>query len=294
MVYSRLLTAMAELKKKEPLGGFVALGVDVGYSTDVGRVRTKNEDNYFVCDPGVQDIANRGMFFAVADGMGGHHGGEMASHLAIEGVSTFYNEAPATEAGLEEYVSKLVEKANETIFTKATGEPDLARMGTTLTVGHLANRRRLTVWHIGDCRALLIRKGELKQVTNDHSLVADQLRLGIITAEEAANHPARNVITRALGTRRAVKADVYTEELEAGDRLLVCCDGLHGVVGEKDIVEILLSASSSQEGCKKLTERANELGGPDNITCVVLHIQRPRAFWTWLKGVFGPGQNGPL
>jgi serine/threonine protein phosphatase PrpC len=278
---------MAELKKKDPIGGYVALGVDVGFSTDVGRVRTKNEDNYFVCDPGTHDIANRGLFFAVADGMGGHHGGEMASHLAIETVGTFFETEPG-EAPLEEFVAKLVERANETIFTKATGEPDLARMGTTLTVGHLANRRILTVWHIGDCRALLVRRGEVKQVTNDHSLVADQLRLGIITAEEAASHPARNVITRALGTRRTVKADVYVEELEAGDRLLICCDGLHGVLGEQDIVNILLSATSSQDACKRLTERANELGGPDNITCVVLHIQRPRAFWTWLKGVFGP------
>jgi protein phosphatase len=283
---------MAELKKKDPIGGFVALGVDVGFSTDVGRVRTKNEDNYFVCDPGLHDIANRGMFFAVADGMGGHHGGEMASHLAIETVSQFFNDAPASEAVLEEFVARLIDRANEAIFNKATGEPDLARMGTTLTVGHLANRRRFTLWHIGDCRALLVRKGELRQVTNDHSLVADQLRLGIITAEEAASHPARNVITRALGTRRAVKADVYTEELEAGDRILICCDGLHGVIHEPEIVQILLSAGSSQEACKRLTERANELGGPDNITCVVLHIQRPRAFWSWLKGVFGPGQNG--
>ena len=285
---------MAELKKKEPLGGFVALGVDVGFSTDVGRVRTKNEDNYFVCDPGMHDISNRGMFFAVADGMGGHHGGEMASHLAIETVGHFFEDAPTQEPLLEDFVAKLIEKANDAIFTKATGEPDLARMGTTLTVGHLANRRRLTLWHIGDCRAILVRKGELRQITNDHSLVADQLRLGIITAEEAASHPARNVITRALGTRRAVKADVYCEELEAGDRILICCDGLHGVVHEKDLVEILLSAPSSQEACKRLTERANELGGPDNITAVVVHIQRPRAFWTWLKGVFGPGHNGQV
>lgn len=285
---------MAELKKKEPLGGFVALGVDVGFSTDVGRVRTKNEDNYFVCDPGMHDIANRGMFFAVADGMGGHHGGEMASHLAIETVGQFFNDSPTTESHLEEFVAKLIERANDNIFTKATAEPDLARMGTTLTVGHLANRRRFTLWHIGDCRALLVRRGELRQVTNDHSLVADQLRLGIITAEEAASHPARNVITRALGTRRAVKADVYTEELEAGDRILICCDGLHGVVSEKDIVEILLSSPTSTEACKRLTDRANELGGPDNITAVVIHIQRPRAFWSWLKGVFGPGHNGSL
>src|SRR5881397_3507580 len=107
---------MAELKKKEPLGGFVALGVDVGFSTDVGRVRTKNEDNYFVCDPGMHDISNRGMFFAVADGMGGHHGGEMASHLAIDTVQHFFDDAPSSEAQLEDFVAKLIEQANDAIF----------------------------------------------------------------------------------------------------------------------------------------------------------------------------------
>ena len=282
---------MGEVKKRDPLGGFVALGVDIGFSTDVGRVRAKNEDNYFVCDPSLHDIGSRGLFFAVADGMGGHHGGEMASSLAIETISEFFEERPPTELSLQEHVAGLIERANETIFTRATAEPDLARMGTTLTVGHLAHRKLLTLWHIGDCRALLIRRGELRQVTADHSLVADQLRAGLITADEAACHPARNVITRALGTRRTVKADVYEEELEPGDRILICCDGLHGVLSEEDMVQILLSSSSSQEACRRLTERANEQGGPDNITIVVLHLQRPRLFWSWLKGVFGSRQG---
>jgi protein phosphatase len=278
---------MADTRRREPTGGFVTLGVDMGYSTDVGRVRAKNEDSYFVCDPTLHDVAVRGLFFAVADGMGGHHGGETASALAIESVGGFFAEAPPRDASLDDFVCGIIDRANDTIFDRATGEPDLARMGTTLTAGHLApDRRRLTVWHIGDCRALLIRRGTIRQVTNDHSLVADQVRAGLITPHEAVTHPARNVITRALGTRRSVKADVYHEELLPGDRVLVCCDGLHGVVPPDDMVAIALSSESSGTACRRLIERANELGGPDNITVVLMHVTRPRAVWTWAKGVF--------
>ncbi|MBI4863514.1 MAG: Stp1/IreP family PP2C-type Ser/Thr phosphatase [Candidatus Riflebacteria bacterium] len=281
---------MGESTNKPASGGFVALGVDFGFSTDVGRVRARNEDNYFVCDPSAHDVANRGFFFAVADGMGGHQGGQTASTLAAEVMGEFFNEAPRSGEPVEEYVNKLIERANDTIFNRATSDPDLVRMGTTLTAGHLADRRRLTLWHIGDCRALLVRGGQLRQVTNDHSLVADQLRQGFITAEEAACHPARNVITRALGTRRTVKADVYKEELEPGDRLLICCDGLHGVLSEDELVKGMLSAENSEAACRALTDRANELGGPDNITMTILHLLRPRSFWNWVKGVFSQGQ----
>jgi serine/threonine protein phosphatase PrpC len=274
--------------KKEFVGGFVALGIDVGYATNTGRVRTKNEDSLFVCDPSIHDIAGRGLLFGVADGMGGHHGGALASALAIETIGDFFKEPLPADKSLEDHVAGLIDRANEVIFSRATGEPDLSRMGTTFTLGHLAQRRQLTLWHIGDCRALLIRRGELRQVTDDHSLVADQVRLGIITAQEAASHPARNVITRALGTRRLVKADVYVEELEPGDRILICCDGLHGVIPVDDIVKIVLSADTSQLACQRLIERANELGGPDNITVVNVHVRRPRGFWNWMRGVFGP------
>jgi len=281
---------MVEVTPKPQIGGYVALGIDVGFSTDTGRVRQRNEDNFFVCDPAVHDIANRGLLFAVADGMGGHQGGQTASALAVEVLLEFYSGPSSAEEHPVDFVAALIDRANDTIFARATGDPDLTRMGTTLTACHLAGRRHLTLFHIGDSRALLLRKGILRQLTNDHSLVADQLRAGIITPEEAACHPARNVITRALGTRRSVNADVYSEELEPGDRLLVCCDGLHGVVPPGELVELLLSSETSEKACKRLTDRANELGGPDNITMVVLHIRRPRGFWNWLRGVFSPGQ----
>lgn len=283
---------MGEINKRDHTAGFQILGMDVGYSTNIGRVRQRNEDNFFMGDPTLHDVVARGLCFAVADGMGGHQGGEMASTLAVEVIADFYKDAPIEQAPLEEHVAKIIERANETIFNKAATNPELSRMGTTLSVAHLADRKKLTIWHIGDCRTYLIREGQLRQLTADHSLVADQLRLGIITAEEAANHPARNVITRALGTRKSVKADVYNEELLVGDRLLTCCDGLHGVISEEELLGLVLTSESSQVACQRLTERANEEGGPDNITIVIVHLVRPRGFWSWLKGLFGPGQGG--
>lgn len=266
-------------------GGYEAHGVEVGYATDLGRVRHNNEDRFYLCDQHCSSIADRGLVYAVADGMGGHAGGEFASGTTVEVLDTFYTEP--LSGTLEELMRRTIERANEAILARSNAEPDLARMGTTLTAVHLLGGQTMTIWHVGDSRVYLTREGTIKRLTDDHSLVADQVRMGLITEADALVHPARNVITRALGTRIDVRPDVYTYEVQPGDSLLVCSDGLHGVVPEPDILESLAQPVTAQEVCQRLVERANGLGGPDNITVVVVRIKPPSGFWGLLKDLFG-------
>lgn len=272
------------------LGGYRTRGYDVGYSTDVGRQRSRNEDNYFVCSVR-HDIENHGLVFAVADGMGGHQGGALASRLAVETIGTYYDEAGGGTS-LDETISTIIRRANDTIRTRSSLDTSLARMGTTLTMALVHSRDKVRIWHIGDCRAFRIRQGKIHQVTQDHSLVADQVRLGILSPEEAENHPARNVITRALGTRTEVSPDVYEEEFLPGDRLVICCDGLHGVVGPDEMLEIALGSEDARTSCKRMVDRANELGGPDNITVVQVHYQEHEGLWPWVDRVFSTQPEG--
>jgi len=261
------------------------MGFDVGFASDVGRQRSRNEDNLYVCDFTENDVKGHGLLFAVADGMGGHQGGALASRLAIETLGSYYDEEVSKES-VEAIMSMIVRRANDTIRTRSSMDPEFSRMGTTLTGALLCEPSKLRVWHIGDCRGFIVRDGQLDQITNDHSLVADQVRLGIITPDEAENHPAKNVITRALGTRKEVTPDIYEELFQPGDRLMICCDGLHGVVSADEMLRIMLDAESAKDGCQRLVERANELGGPDNITVVLVHYQEPNGLWEWVSDLF--------
>ena len=199
---------------------------------------------------------------AVADGMGGALAGEVAAQVAVEAVAGL--SAPVTA----DDVRQALQEANRAIRRMAAEDPDKAGMGTTLTTALLADDR-LDVVHVGDSRAYLWRDGELRQLTEDHSVVAELVRRGSLSAEDAENHPHRNVITRALGAEPEVVADTVSEPLRDGDVVLLCSDGLSSYVPERDIAAALAAAGSLREAAAALVERANAAGGTDNVTVVL-------------------------
>jgi len=227
-----------------------------GAATDVGRVREGNEDAYLVDDA-------MGLV-AVADGMGGHRAGEVASATALEALrSAITHGRPLRES---------MEDANEAVFTKSLTDEELRGMGTTLTAATLVTGGTVLVGHVGDSRAYLLHDGELRQVTVDHSLVEELVREGRLTADEAAVHPQRSIITRALGVDASVEVDVYPVELAPGDRLLLCSDGLTGLVQAETIAATLRREEDPARAAAALIDAANVAGGEDNITAVVVAV----------------------
>lgn len=230
-----------------------------GAATDTGRVRQANEDSYLVVDG----------LFAVADGMGGHQAGEVASHLALETLQTEF-----TAAGTDVLV-RAVENANHTLVSRSTADPELAGMGTTLVAMALveaSGRDAIGVVNVGDSRLYLLSDGDLAQITEDHSLVATMERQGRLTAAEAAVHPQRNILTRALGIDGTVLVDSWEILPVIGDRYLICSDGLFNEVDENRIAATLRRLADPNEACRELIRLANEGGGRDNITCVVVDV----------------------
>ncbi|HXY73400.1 MAG TPA: Stp1/IreP family PP2C-type Ser/Thr phosphatase, partial [Actinomycetota bacterium] len=198
--------------------------VRVGVRTDVGRVRTRNEDSYLVEEP----------LFAVADGMGGHRGGNVASALTIEAIR---EAQPAWDPSGEPLV-EAVKRANRVVHERAAGDHNLRGMGTTVTVLQTSGDAAL-IAHVGDSRAYLFRDGGLRQLTHDHTLVQQMVDEGKISQEEAGVHPARNIITRSLGVEEDVSVDEQRLDLRAGDRLLLCSDGLTGMLHDEEIGQLL-------------------------------------------------------
>lgn len=234
------------------------MNVAVGVQTDVGRVRKGNEDSYLLEAP----------IYAVADGMGGHIAGDVASATAVASISEGI-EARHPEDGGD--LAELVVRANDAIWDKARSDPALRGMGTTCTmmmvdgdVAHIA--------HVGDSRAYLLRDGLFRQLTEDHTLVERMVREGRLSAEDAANHPQRNVITRALGVDANVQVDVLEERLADGDRILITSDGLTSMVEGEEIARVLDAEDDPQAAAERLVEMANDAGGEDNVTVLVLHI----------------------
>ncbi len=227
-------------------------------STHPGLVRDSNEDSVYPDSDGTDPGP---VLVAVADGMGGHAAGEVASRIAIDTVST--SEGPLGER---------VEDANRSVMEAAENRADQHGMGTTLTAGLFGPDGTLEIGHVGDSRLYLFRRTTLLQVTNDHSLVAEYLASGAISAEEAANHPRRNVITRALGIGWDVTADTHTVHLRPGDRVLICSDGLTTMVTDDDIAAILATQPAPQATGWALIEAANQAGGEDNITVAIVDV----------------------
>lgn len=246
----------------------MALVIHAFGATSVGRVRDHNEDNY---------LAGRTVF-AVADGMGGHAAGEVASEAAlgplrlIDG-NSFRDPQAATDA-----LAQAVSQANDVVLDQAAENPELRGMGTTLTTV-MVRGSRMHLAHVGDSRAYLLRQGMLDLLTEDHTLVAQLVKEGRLTEEQAATHPQRSVITRAIGVEAGVQVDTMHDplELQAGDQVLLCSDGLTGPVSESLIAEILASEPDGDTACRRLIDAANAGGGPDNITCVLLRVEGDEA-----------------
>ncbi len=228
--------------------------------TDVGKVRTSNEDAYLVGDS----------VFAVADGMGGHAAGEVAASAALEPVRALdgrvFADAPSAAAALRDAVIT----ANQTVSQMAEDDPSYHGMGTTLTAT-LLEGTRLHIAHVGDSRAYLLRDGQFSQITDDHTLVQHLIDEGQITVEEAATHPQRSIITRAIGVSPEVDVDSMSLELQPGDVLLLCSDGLTGVVDDHAIAQIIAQNGDPDTAVRDLLARANAAGSPDNVTAVLLH-----------------------
>jgi PPM family protein phosphatase len=225
--------------------------------TDVGRVRagSPNEDGYL-------DQIDRLGLVAVADGMGGHRAGEVASATALEALRA------AVASG--QPLSDAIEGANDAVLEKSVSDQELAGMGTTLTAGMLGSDGYLVVGHVGDSRAYLVRDGELTQITDDHSLVEEMVRGGELTREQAEVHPRRSIITRALGIDPEVEVDEYPIELRPGDRILFCSDGLTTMVRPDEIASILSRERDPKRAAQLLVDAANAAGGEDNITAVIV------------------------
>jgi serine/threonine protein phosphatase PrpC len=264
--------------------------------TDRGRVRETNEDQFLIAvlaktlhiqesslpQAKVQQSREQGFLFVVADGMGGHAGGEEASALAIDSIGSFaldtlkwFFELEGKEADqlLTEFRTALLQ-ADAKIFAAMKHRPELAGMGTTLTMAYSLGDE-LFVAHVGDSRCYLLREGKLYRLTRDHTMVEDMIRQGYLQPEEAARHRLRHVITNVVGgTDRGVQVEVHKLHLEPEDVVLLCTDGLTEMVHDEDIARLLESNPDSAMACQSLVDRANEQCGRDNITVIVARYER--------------------
>ena len=268
----------ARLDREELSEGWAEVGrmprtiasIKIGAKTDLGRVRDNNEDKFDFFEP--EDpavLATKGSFYAVADGMGGHSAGQIACELALKTVIETYYASPS--ADVEADLRHAIEEANGLIYDTAQAIPDRQGMGTTLTAA-IVREDRITLAQVGDSRAYLLRDGVFTQLTDDHSWVAEQVRLGTMTLAEAQISPFRNIITRSIGTAALVEADVFTHEMHVGDTFLLCSDGLTGHL-ESEEMQAVIQAHSPSVAALALVEAANERGGRDNITALVLSIR---------------------
>ena len=242
--------------------------------TDVGCRREKNEDSYL--------INTKNNLYVVADGMGGHLGGEFASRLAVATIdevieevtqdpdATLQSSDDVKQGDYKSYLRYAISVASMRIYERAANEPNLHGMGTTV-VGALFRDGKIFLANVGDSRCYLIRGGKIRQLTEDHSLVGEQLRAGVITQAEVKNHKYKNIITRSVGFQEAVDIDIITRTIKKDDKFLLCSDGLTNMVPNDEILEIV-DNYEPREACEKLIEVANNNGGDDNITAVISQV----------------------
>src|ERR1700722_18266311 len=226
--------------------------------TDTGRARRENEDSSFARAP----------LFVVADGMGGAQAGEVASQIAVE----VFQGGPPEGGSPEERLAGCAQVANQRIYEVSRTDDERAGMGTTLTAVYVDDND-LAVAHVGDSRAYLFRDGELGRLTQDHTLVEELLKRGKLTEEQAAEHPQRSIITRALGIDPQVEVDTWTYAARAGDVVLMCSDGLTSMINEEQIAGILEQEPALDRAADRLIDAANEAGGRDNITVVMFRLE---------------------
>jgi PPM family protein phosphatase len=237
---------------------------DLALLSDVGMTRSGNEDS---CGQFVENEDS--VLFAVADGVGGYEGGEVASAIAIETTIQAYRESPAAW-GAAKRLHRAVQQANIEIHNKAIAVPELRGMATTLTAV-VVDKGILSAAHVGDCRLYLARHHKITQITKDHTAVGERVRMGLMSAEAARVHPERSIILRSLGRDLIVSVDRITMPLVKGDRLILCSDGLHGVLQSHEI-EHATREMEPETACQRMIDEANSRGTQDNLTCVVFRI----------------------
>lgn len=246
------------------------LQLAVAELTDVGRRRERNQDNVTHLIPSDETVlAEKGALFVVCDGMGGHAAGEVAAEFGVNTIRDVY--FSTHDDDIISGLANAVKVANETIFNYARQHSEMTGMGTTC-VAVVVQGGRGYFLNIGDSRAYIVRDGAMRQITLDHSWVAEQVRAGLLTEEQARTHAHRNVITRSLGTQPNVSADLFIETLHDGDHILLCSDGLHGYVDEAAIERELLADEDPEVTAHRLIDMANDNGGPDNITALIVHM----------------------
>lgn len=258
-----------------------------GGMTDVGRVRTNNEDSFRILDPL--------HLYVLSDGMGGEAHGEVASSLAVDTIvnycsqakedsgATLVAESPDNWSEKTKLLQSAVRAANLSIFESAQRNSEQRGMGATVTAAWV-NAGKLSIAHVGDSRAYLLRSGSLQQLTNDHSLVAEQVRRGIISRQQAEESEMQSVLLRALGAHNEVEVDVDETAIYSGDVLLLCSDGLTRMVTEPEIAGTLQAETNPSAAALKLIDLANENGGLDNVTTIVARFQdEPKGWLSWLR-----------
>jgi protein phosphatase len=258
----------------------VRTGIEVSSQSDIGCVRTNNEDSFGYWEPeDDQQFLRKGRLAVVADGMGGYEGGQEASRLAVETLMAVYRDFGGDNP--QDALIEALQTAHERIRQYSFAHPELRGMGTTCTAAAIvrgthgsANYDALYYVHVGDTRLYLIRDGQITRVTRDHSYVGRLVEAGMISQEEAEHHPQRNILTAALGTNPDLIMDSpgHPEPLRPEDVLLICSDGLWGLVRDPEILDVVENKSAEQAG-RELIELARERGGPDNITVEILRLR---------------------
>lgn len=243
----------------------------VGYCTNVGTVREVNEDALFVSSH------NEYPMFIVADGMGGHNAGEIASGIVVQVAKKFENDFVQKKLQFKEieiprYINDLFQEANIRIYNDAIKEKRYAGMGTTTSL-LIVNEQEYYIGHVGDSRIYIIDEHfSIEQLTKDHSVVAEMVRKGKITDEEAFNHPQKNLITRALGVEEKINVDILNDMVNQAKYFLLCSDGLTNLVREHEIVDLVRKSQNVQDACEQMVHEANAKGGQDNITVILVQV----------------------
>lgn len=239
-----------------------------GVKSHKGMVRETNEDSYNII-AGYTEVP---VSFIIADGMGGHNSGEIASKMAVDYISNNILQIPENfdfHNQIAETLKKFIKEANDYIYKASKEQESNYGMGTTL-VAALAYQRKLYIGHVGDSRAYVLRNEGMQQLTTDHSYIEELIRSGTLTREEAENHPKKNVITRALGCAEEIEIDTYVADIKDDDIFILCTDGLTNMLHEEEIASIVRETDDPEAACTELVGRANSKGGEDNITVVVI------------------------
>jgi serine/threonine protein phosphatase PrpC len=249
-------------------------GMDVTYGqlSSTGPVRSNNEDYLGSCLPAdAQDARSRGALAVIADGMGGQEAGEVASRLAVEAALEKFRDAKPG-ATPNQLIGQMFSAANQAVYDEGNKVGDQRRMGTTLTIALFRNNQ-VTIGHVGDCRTYLIQNGQIRRLTSDHSYVGVQVKLGLISEQDALQSPMRSVLTRSIGKDPIVQVDYTNALVERGDFVMQCCDGVYCYITENDILEAVAHAPPA-EACQQLTDLAIKRGTDDNVSIQIVHVER--------------------